>query len=218
MRKHAAGVLAAWAVAALASTLGGTVADPAGRSWFESAAQMTRDASAAERKPGKAKRRPRRKDVNGCRYAGNRPSRFSDRTLERATRCLINRERKLAGRKRVRASRKLRIAATRHAADMVRRRYFSHFSPEGHTQRDRVRAAGYLDGASSWTLTEVLAWGYSPAPTPARTVKMWMDSPGHRAAMLHPDVRRVGIAMIAGTPAGHRRGATWTGNFGHKRR
>lgn len=215
MRRRAAGVLAAWAIAALASLLGGTAANPVADTWYEAAAKMTRDAAdaRASSKP-KPKRRSRRKDAHGCKYAGNRPGRVRTRALERAARCLINRQRRAAGLKRVRANRKLRRAAARHSADMVRRRYFSHFSPEGETQRDRVRAAGYLRKATSWTLTEVLAWGLRSASTPARTVALWMESPGHRAAMLTPAVRQIGVAFARGTPAGHRRGATWTANFG----
>ena len=55
------------------------------------------------------------------------------------------------------ADRDLGEAARRHAADMVRRGYFSHVSPGGRDMGDRLRRAGYGNG-DSWRAGENLAW------------------------------------------------------------
>ena len=73
--------------------------------------------------------------------AGRRPS---------ATLCLINRERRAHGLVPLSGNARLGRAAGRHAADMVRRGYFAHVSPEGQTFVDRLRDAGYL-GRCAWS-------------------------------------------------------------------
>jgi len=109
-----------------------------------------------------------------------------------------------------------RLAAARHSADMVRRRYFSHVSPDGGTLRKRIAASGYLNGASYWTLGEVLAWAGGRSFTPAGVVKAWMRSPAHKRALLIASFREIGIGITHGIPANQRHGATWTANMGRR--
>src|SRR5688572_30804810 len=74
-------------------------------------------------------------------------------SLERvgeATLCLINAERARRGRRPLRSNAKLARAALRHARDMVAHSYFAHVSRDGSEFGDRIRAAGYLDGARDW--------------------------------------------------------------------
>ena len=158
----------------------------------------------------------KRRDAYGCAYAANRPREVRDARLERATLCAINRLRSRRGLRPLRHDPYLQRAAARHAADMVRRRYFSHHSPEGLSSYDRIRRAGYLRGAEYWTLAEVLAWEHRPGPSPADTVRAWMRSPGHRHALLLASVREIGVAVVHGTPAGNRGGATWAANLGRR--
>jgi uncharacterized protein YkwD len=157
-----------------------------------------------------------RRDAFGCAFAGNRPGEFHDVILERATICVINHQRRKRDLRPVRRNAQLQAAAARHARDMVRRRYFSHESLSGSRVFDRVSRSGYLTGASYWTLAEVLAWRHRPAPSPAVTVRMWMRSPGHKHALLLPSVRDVGVAVVHGTPAGNRDGATWAANIARR--
>lgn len=107
------------------------------------------------------------------------------------------------------------IAAT-HSADMARRGYFGHTSPEGRGFQARYAAAGYAcrvqvgtrihlgaenlaqrerrvagrvpDDARSWPDTAQLA---------RAIVAGWMASPGHRQNLLAPHWRRVGIGVHA---------------------
>lgn len=80
----------------------------------------------------------------------------------------------------------LDAAAQAHADDMARRDYFGHESPEGETPGERATRAGY-----PWRrVFENLAAGQ---PTPAEAVEGWERSPGHRRAMLDPEVREAGI-------------------------
>ena len=56
--------------------------------------------------------------------------------------CEIDRVRVSKGLRWLRDNRRLTIAARRHSADMVRRRYFSHYSPAGSSPGDRARRTG----------------------------------------------------------------------------
>jgi uncharacterized protein YkwD len=92
-------------------------------------------------------------------------------------------------------------AARRHAADMVERHYFSHYSPAGADVADRARRTGYAKRACSWRLGEVLAWGVGGRSTAAATVRAWMDSPDHRRILVSNRYSDLGVGTVAGTPA-----------------
>lgn len=86
----------------------------------------------------------------------------------------------------LRIDRRLSVAAQHHADDMASRDYFDHISPDGGTHGERASRAGYR-----WRMVlENLAAGQ---PTPAEAVEGWKDSPGHRRAMLNPEIREMGI-------------------------
>ncbi|WP_306214853.1 CAP domain-containing protein [Actinoplanes sp. RD1] len=123
--------------------------------------------------------------------------------LERRVVSLVNEERRRAGRPRLTEHPLLGAAARAHSADMAKREFYSHVSPEGSTVADRVAATGYLFAA----VGENIAWGQE---NPMQVVTAWMRSPGHRANILHPDYTELGVGV-----ADHRRGAlVWTQNFG----
>ena len=109
--------------------------------------------------------------------------------------CLINALRSRHGLRRMHKSAALARAARRHARDMARRDYFDHHSPEGTTPLARAQRAGYRPRR----LAENLAWGTGSWGTPAGTVAQWLDSPGHRRAMLDPRLRDLGIGAVAGS-------------------
>jgi uncharacterized protein YkwD len=131
-----------------------------------------------------------------------------------AVRCEINLARSAHGLGALRPDKRLDRAAGTHARDMVRRRYFSHTSPEGATMLDRVRRSGYLDRTSdSWAVGEMLGWGTGALGTPAAIVTAWMQSPRHRQILLGPRYRDLGVAVLAGTPKGSA-GATYAAELG----
>lgn len=105
---------------------------------------------------------------------------------------LVNQERIAHGLKPLQADTALRRVARQHSADMFRRGYFSHYSPEGADAADRIRAAG----VRFKTAGENLAL----APTLNIAHKSLMNSPGHRANILHKRFRKAGIGVMKGGP------------------
>ena len=85
-------------------------------------------------------------------------------------------------------------AGARHALDMGTYGFFSHttehssFFPVGSQLRDRMRLTGYPNAG---TLGENIAAGQQTAQ---EVFEAWRDSASHRANMLNPDYRVVGIA------------------------
>jgi uncharacterized protein YkwD len=123
---------------------------------------------------------------------------------ERAIRCLVNRERERRDLPQLRTDERLAAAAEAHSRDMVRRGFFDHTSPGGSTPARRARRAGY-----PWrSIGETIAWGTGPYATAASTVERWMDSPPHRAILLHGGLREIGVGVATGAPSGEGHGGT----------
>ena len=114
--------------------------------------------------------------------------------------CEIDRVRARRDVRDLRASEQLDLAASRHAADMFERRYFSHVSPGGGDLGDRVRRAGFARPDCSWAVGEVLSWGVGHRSTAAGTVRAWLSSPSHRRILVSRRYGQVGLGMQAGTP------------------
>ena len=93
-------------------------------------------------------------------------------------------------------------AARGHSADMLNRQYFAHGSVAG-----RARA----HGARGPVFGEDLAWG--TGATAQWVVDQWLASPSHRAVLLRPGFRRVGIGISLGTFAGHGGATVVTADF-----
>lgn len=110
--------------------------------------------------------------------------------LETKMLLLINEERRAAGLSQLRADPELAVVAREHSRDMFARSYFSHLSPEGFTPSDRIRKAK----VRFVTAGENLAL----APTLSLAHKGLMNSPGHRANILHKSYGRVGIGILDG--------------------
>ncbi len=133
-----------------------------------------------------------------------------------ATLCLLNGERADAGLGPLRANARLATAAQGHSRDMVAEQFFSHTSADGRDLVARIRATGYIDPRKAWTVGENIAWGSGTLSTPASVVAAWMASPGHKANLLNPAFREIGIGIAPGSPrtrdvAG---AATYTTDFG----
>ena len=151
-----------------------------------------------------------------CANANAMPGTVSAKQVRQATLCMLNAKRRDHGRKPLRHNAGLALAGRRHARDMVRRRYFAHTSAAGRSFDDRIRSAGYLSGTRSGAVMgENLGWGSGSLATPRAMVRAWMRSPGHRANILRPAFREVGIAVVSRTPGGSG-GATYATEFGRK--
>lgn len=155
--------------------------------------------------------------IQSCPNAWTRPGRLTGQTAGRALLCLVNAERRLHGAGRLRSVGRLRRAAASHSADMAANNYFSHAAPDGHTATDRIRATGYLADARSWSIGETIAWGRERTGTPAAVMRMFLNSPPHRAILLDPGFRDLGVGIALGAPAGPEAGAlTVTLDFGRR--
>jgi hypothetical protein len=65
----------------------------------------------------------------------------------------------------------------------------------------------------SWTAGETLAWGWGTRSGAKATVKAWLNSPEHRAILLSPTYRWVGIGRNCGSYLGHPDACVWTADF-----
>lgn len=144
--------------------------------------------------------------------AGNLPK------INKATLCLVNRERTKRGLKAFKRQAALGRAATGFAKQLVRERFFDHTAPDGTTLLDRIKATNYLTGRLvRWSVGENIGYGTGELSTPASIVKAWMDSPGHRANILRATFRDLGLGVALGSPTTSR-GATYVHNFGLRKR
>ncbi len=101
---------------------------------------------------------------------------------------LVNAERAKQGIAGLAFSPEIVAVARAHAEDMWERKYFGHISPEGKDVGDRLDAAGvgyFLAG-------ENLAL----APTTTTAMNGLLNSEGHRANILEPKFKKVGIGVI----------------------
>ena len=149
-----------------------------------------------------------------CPSANAMPAKAAKRTMVRATLCTLNAQRERHGLRPLKLNKRLSKAARRHARDMVRRDYFAHDSLGGGTFLDRIRRSGYLKGARSWSVGENLAWGSNERSAPRTITSMWMNSAGHRANILSPAFREVGIGFSIGAPGASGQAATYATEFG----
>jgi uncharacterized protein YkwD len=153
--------------------------------------------------------------AGACHAANASFTQASKRALVRATLCVLNVERARHKLRPLRLNRKLTAAARRHSRAMARQRFFSHNSRNGASFVDRIRRTGYLTGVHSWTVGENIAYGSGNRSTPRAIGTAWMNSPPHRANVLSPSFRALGIGIASGTPVGGR-GATYTTDFGRR--
>jgi uncharacterized protein YkwD len=155
--------------------------------------------------------------ARGCGPSSLLPRHANLGRIAHITACLINRQRAAHGLRPVRANGALSRAARRHSEDMVGRAYFSHDTPQGVGVVQRIAASGYASGGHACALGENIAAATGPFSTPASIVRMWMNSPGHRANILSPIYRDAGVGVAFGYPGSPgRRGATFTQDFGRR--
>ena len=97
---------------------------------------------------------------------------------EQALREAVNAERSRHGLAPLGVNASLQRAARAHTANMIRFGYF------GHDWRGGIPFGTWMSRHTSCVTTgEILAWR-SPQQTPGSAVQQWLDSPGHRVALL----------------------------------
>jgi uncharacterized protein YkwD len=104
---------------------------------------------------------------------------------------------------------------------MARRGYFSHDSANGASFSSRIEQFYSPRGFHSWTVGENLLWA-SPDVGALRALKLWLASPPHRANLLSPRWREIGLAAVHSTSApgvyGGRPATVVTADFGARTR
>ena len=103
-----------------------------------------------------------------------------------------NGERKTAELALLSENQKLNDAAVAKVQDMFAKQYFEHISPEGTAVGDLVEEVGY----DYIAIGENLALGNFADDK--ELVKAWMESSGHRANILKPSYREIGVAARQG--------------------
>jgi len=101
---------------------------------------------------------------------------------------LINIERQKAGLNKMTFDKKLAVVATKHSADMLQRGYFSHYTPEGKSPFDRMRRdrVRFIIAGENLALAQTLQSAHEGL----------MESPGHKANILHVSFERAGIGIL----------------------
>jgi uncharacterized protein YkwD len=107
----------------------------------------------------------------------------------------INLTRSQHGLRALSLSARLTAAANQHSASMAQKGYFSHDSANGGSFFKRIASFYTYRGYSTWSAGENLLWS-SPDVSPAGALRMWMNSPEHRANLLSRSWREMGIAAV----------------------
>lgn len=122
---------------------------------------------------------------------------------------LTNEERLKAGLAPLTYNPQLEYSAENHSTNMALQDFFSHTGIDGSTMAQRIGAAGYQFSNAA----ENIAAGYT---TPEQVVGGWMNSPGHRANILNPNLTEIGVGYycLETDPGILNYNHYWTQNFG----
>jgi uncharacterized protein YkwD len=103
----------------------------------------------------------------------------------------------------------LSAVAQSHTENMIVSDFYAHQAPDGSRGADRMRRAGYN---YLWA-GENIGVGYSTAD---EVVQAWMNSPGHRANIMNPNLREIGAGFYftANDTGRVSYRYYWTQNFG----
>lgn len=103
---------------------------------------------------------------------------------------MVNQERERRGLPPLMQDAALQKVARAHADDMLRRGYFSHYTPEGLSPFDRMNAAGIV--------YEYAGENLALSPDVQLAMTGLMNSPGHRENILYPHFKKAGIGVLDG--------------------
>jgi uncharacterized protein YkwD len=92
-------------------------------------------------------------------------------------------------------SARLTVASKQHSAEMGEDGYFEHTSHDGTLFWKRIGRWYPQTGYHYWAVGENLLWS-SPDVEAGRAVDLWMASPEHRANILSPHWREIGISAM----------------------
>jgi uncharacterized protein YkwD len=133
----------------------------------------------------------------GCANANLSPSSAAETAIaEKATRCLINRERRKHGLRKTKYNGDLQQASDWQAQDMLSHAYFAHQRSGGPAFTARITRFGYGDDSNGYSLGENIAWSTTGGASAREMVSMWMNSPGHRANILRKQFKEQAVSAL----------------------
>jgi len=113
-----------------------------------------------------------------------------DGVVEQSMFTLVNKERTSRGIAALSFSDNLTKVAEAHCSDMLKRGYFSHYTPEGFSPFDRMTQADIIFNDAGENL--------ALAPSVDLAMNGLMQSPGHKANILSTSFNRIGVGVIDG--------------------
>jgi uncharacterized protein YkwD len=116
-------------------------------------------------------------------------------TLEQGVLAAINTFRTQNHLTPLRLSTSLTTAAREHSQQMASDGYFAHESYDGSAFWKRIQRFYPSGSMRYWSVGENLLWS-SPQVDPAGAMQLWMNSPEHRANILSPRWREIGISAV----------------------
>jgi uncharacterized protein YkwD len=132
----------------------------------------------------------------------------------------VNTLRRGKGLKPLRLSTRLSAAADVQSAAMARKGFFSHDSADGSAFWKRIQRFYGSSGYRFWSVGENLLWS-SPDVDSGTALRMWMNSPEHRANLLNRSWREIGLSAVHASRApglfGGRDVTIVTADFGVRR-
>jgi uncharacterized protein YkwD len=89
----------------------------------------------------------------------------------------------------------LNRSASLHSDEMGLKGYFEHNSADGTLFWKRIQRFYPSGTYTYWSVGENLLWS-SPDVDPAHAMQLWMNSPEHRANILNPRWRQIGVSSV----------------------
>jgi uncharacterized protein YkwD len=100
----------------------------------------------------------------------------------------------------LRISAPLTTAAVLHTQEMAAQGYFAHESADGQLFWKRIRTYYPSTPWTYWSVGENLLWS-SPDVGASQALQLWLNSPEHRANLMNPRWREIGIAAVHASAA-----------------
>ena len=116
-------------------------------------------------------------------------------TLESQLLGQINTLRARHGLRRLRLAPGLTAAAVQHSASMAQKGYFAHESADGSSFFKRIASYYPYRGYSRWSAGENILYS-TPDIDSAASLRLWMNSPEHRANLLSRSWREIGLGAF----------------------
>ena len=95
----------------------------------------------------------------------------------------------------LRLSQPLTEAAIAHTQEMAAQGYFAHESADGSLFWKRIRTYYPSTPWTYWSVGENLLWS-SPDVGASQALQLWLNSPEHRANLMNPQWREIGVAAV----------------------